>query len=445
MHTKSLLKTFLLLLSIGINTVTYAEPTDTMQVLTLQDVLLLAEKNNYQVLKSIQDVKSAKADNQQALAGYLPSVELSNTYSSTNDPLYSFGSKLQQQIVTAEDFNPALLNNPGTTNHFATEIKVEQPIINLDAWLGKGATAHMVKATELQNEYTKNHVMFAVKKTYFALQLANNRHEVISKALEAAEAYLKLAEDNLKQGYLKEADVLSVKVRVLDLEAQKLQARNQIKSVSEMLNFLMGRSIELPIKVADSIEKTDYNKMNKISVLNRADVQAMQNGMEAQKLMRKSNMMKFLPRINGFGMYHLYDSEFAGFNSDSWMLGINLQWKLFNGGQNIGKYNKSKAQFQKSELAYHEYLDKGNMELMQAKRNINIYESQLLSYQMAASQAKESLRIRSDRFKEGLEKTSDLLNAEATYAESELKHLNAIYEYNISVFRYELLSSESEL
>ena len=88
------------------------------------------------------------------------------------------------------------------------------------------------------------------------------------------------------------------------------------------------------------------------SVINRSDVLAMQYGMKANELMKKSDLMKFIPRINAFGMYNMYDSDFGGFESNSNMIGINLQWKLFNGGKNLGSYNKSKAQFQKSEIAY---------------------------------------------------------------------------------------------
>ncbi len=444
MNTNKLLTVILFFCMAVVNPLT-AQETDSSAVFTLEQVIHLAEKNNRDVLKSIADVKSAKADNQQAYASFLPAVELSGTYTSTNDALYSFMYKLQQQVVTSADFDPSLLNDPGTNNMFATQVKVEQPIINVDAWMGKSATSKALKATELKSEFTKDYVIYAVKQTYYGLQLAKNRLSVIQKAHQAAEAYLTMAKDNLEQGYLKEADVLSVKVRLLELDAQQKEAENQIKSVTEMLNFLIGRDINLSVEVADSIEKTTFKPTNISSVENRADVLAMQYGMKAQELMKKSDLMKFVPRINSFGMYNLYDADLGGFESNSWMLGINLQWKLFNGGKNLGSYNKSKAQFQKTEIAYYEYLDKGNMELSQALRKIRVSESNLLTYKTAAEQANESLRIRTNRYKQGMERTSDLLSAEASSAESELKHLNAIYEYNMAVFKYELLSSESNL
>ncbi len=435
----------IVVLSIGINAKSNAEESDSTNVFSLKQALDLAEKNNREILKSIAEVDGAKADNQKAMASFLPAIELSSTYSSTNDALYSFMYKLQRQVVSQADFNPALLNDPGTNDMFNTQVSVMQPIINIDAWNGKSAAKSALKATELKSEFTKEHVLYAVKQTYFGLQLAKSRLSVIEKAYEAASAYLSMAEDNMKQGYLKEADVLSVKVRLLELEAQKKEAENQIKSVSEMLNFLTGRNIDTPIQIADQIEKISFTAKGINSVSNRSDVMAMQYGMKAREQMKKSALMKFVPRINGFGMYNMYDENIGGFDANSWMFGIKMQWKLFNGGQNIGNYKRAKADFNYSKNDYYQYLDKGNMELSSALRNIQVNESNLLTYKTAAEQAKESLRIRTNRYKEGMERTSDLLAAEATYAESELKHVNAIYQYNVSIFKYELLSSESKL
>ncbi len=421
----------------------YAQDKAAAEVFTLDEALQLASENNREVLKALADVKAAKGGNQQANAAFLPSVELSSGYTTSNDPLYAFGFKLQQQGVTMADFDPAVINAPGQTNHFATQVLVEQPLINVDAWMGKGAAGNQVKAMEHQTEYTREYVQFMVKQTYYGLQLAQNRVQVMKKAQETTDAYLKMAEDNLQQGYMKEADVMSIRVRRYEQTAMVQEAENQVKNVSETLNFLMGRAIHLPVMVADSITQVSFTFDNATSIFNRSDVVAMQYGMEAQKKMAKSDLMKFAPRINAFGSYNLYDADFGGFGADSYMVGIKLQWRIFNGGRNIGKYNQSKANYQKAQIAYDDYLEKENIELSKATRAIAVAESQLATYNMAAEQANESLRIRTNRYNQGMESTSDLLMAETKAEESMLKQLNAIYNYNLAVFKYQMLASET--
>ena len=61
---------------------------------------------------------------------------------------------------------------------------------------------------------------------------------------------------------------------------------------------------------------------------------------------------------------------------------------------------------------------------------------------LALEQSKESLRIRENRFKEGLEKTSDLLLAETQYAQKQLEYYQTIFEYNYAQAYLEYLTKE---
>ncbi len=411
--------------------------------LSLSQAEEMALQNNKEILKALSQVEAAKGDHQQSLAAFLPAIELSSGFTRSNDPLYAFGFKLQQQAVTMADFDPAVINNPGETNHFNTQILVEQPLINADAWVGRSAAGRKVKAMELQAAFTKDNINFMVKQTYFALQLANSRVHVLQKAQTTTNQYLKLAKDNQDQGYMKEADVLAIEVRKNEIDAQIIEAKNQIINIKETLNFLMGRELSLPIVVSDSIKQVAFELAGASSVTNRSDVLAMKYGMEAYKSKAKSDLLKFAPRLNAFGTYNTYDADFGAADVNSWMVGIKLQWRIFNGGRNMGMHKRSKAEYISAQYDYQSYVDKENIELTQATRNITVAQSQLLTYQTASSQAQESFRIRLDRYEQGMERTADLLMAETKVAETALQQLNAVYNYNMAVFKYELLSSQA--
>jgi len=91
----------------------------------------LAEKN-LQLQIARKNYQSAKADYQQSNTLFLPNITASYTGMATTNPLMAFGSKLNQEILTQADFNPALLNDPRTTQNFATKIEIQQPLINMD-------------------------------------------------------------------------------------------------------------------------------------------------------------------------------------------------------------------------------------------------------------------------------------------------------------------------
>ena len=68
--------------------------------------------------------------------------------------------------------------------------------------------------------------------------------------------------------------------------------------------------------------------------------------------------------------------------------------------------------------------------LNKARRMFLDAENKLKLTSLALAQSEESLRIRTNRFKEGLEKTSDLLGSETQYAQKELEYYQTIFEYN---------------
>ncbi|MDX1318061.1 MAG: TolC family protein, partial [Xanthomarina gelatinilytica] len=61
---------------------------------------------------------------------------------------------------------------------------------------------------------------------------------------------------------------------------------------------------------------------------------------------------------------------------------------------------------------------------------------------LALEQSEESLRIRTNRYEEGLEKTTDLLLAETQYAQKQLEYYQTIFEYNYAQAYLQFLTKE---
>ena len=81
-------------------------------------------------------------------------------------------------------------------------------------------------------------------------------------------------------------------------------------------------------------------------------------------------------------------------------------------------------------MEYKQYVSQSNLELNKAKRTLSDAENKLRLTALALEQSEESLRIRTNRFKEGLEKTSDLLMTETQFAQKQLEYFQTIFEYN---------------
>lgn len=395
------------------------------------DLAKKVSENNTSIKISEQSSLEANAEFRQTNAVFLPSITASHTGITTTNPLMAFGSKLNQEILTPDDFNPDLLNDPDRIENFATLIEIQQPLVNVDGIYQRKAAKTKMQAMEFQTQRTKQYIDFEVDRAYMQLQLAYKGVSVLEKALISAEANLKLAKDNFNQGLLQRADVLAVEVRVTDVKNQLQSANSQVANASNYLSFLMNDETYNIYKPIDSLQVSlsDYETKQTISE-NRADVKAMALTTESYKSMSKADKMAFLPRLNAFGSYALFDDEIFQANANGYTIGAQLSWNIFEGSKRLGKAQQSKATYEKSQLEYQQYKSKSQLELNKANRMLVDAKNRLELTALALEQSKESLRIRTNRFKEGLEKTSDLLLAETLYAQKELEYFQTVFEYN---------------
>lgn len=418
--------------SIGQDTITISKAS----------ILEKVNDNNLQIKIAEKNAALAKADYNQSNSLFLPSITASHTAISSTNPLMAFGSKLNQEILTASDFNPALLNNPDVTQNFATKIEVLQPLINPDGFYGRQAAKSKFEAYQLQTERTKEYLVLEVNKAFMQLQLAYKAVAVLEKANTTGQANLKLVENYAKQGMLQKTDLLSVQVRVNEIKNQLQYAKSNVQNASDYLAFLLNE--DNANKVFKPIEDIENNieivAFESKLISNRKDILAMDKTVEAYSKMSKMNKMAYLPRLNAFGSYELFDTNVFQTGAKGYTVGAQLSWNIFDGYKTIGKNQKAKAELEKAQTESTQYKAQSQLELNKTNRQLADAENKVNLSKLALEQAQEAYRIRENRFKEGLEKTTDLLNSETLQLQKELEYLQAVFEYNFTQKYLEFLT-----
>ena len=418
-----------------------ASAQDTIAI-SKKEILEKVNDANLQIKIAKESAASAKADYNQSNSLFLPSITASHTAISTTNPLMAFGSKLNQEILTASDFNPALLNDPNQTQNYATKIEVLQPLINVDGLYGRQAAKSKYEAYQLQTERTKEYLQLEVNKSFMQLQLAYKAVEVLEKANKTAQANLKLVENYAKQGMLQKTDLLSVQVRVNEVKNQLQYAKSNVQNTSDYLAFLLNEDntnkVYKPIEDIENVIEISAFEPKLIS--NRKDILAMDKSVEAYGKMTQMNKMSFLPRLNAFGSYELYDTQIFQTGAKGYTIGAQLSWSVFDGYKTIGKYQKAKADYDKAQTESQQYKAQSQLELNKTNRQLLDAENKVNLSKLALEQSQEAYRIRENRFKEGLEKTTDLLNSETLQFQKELEYLQAVYEYNFTKKYLEFLT-----
>ena len=415
------------------------------QVTTLiskEEVIAKVKESNNTLKIAEQDVLAAKGDFNQTNAILLPNISVSHTGIATTNPLMAFGSKLNQEILTSADFNPNLLNDPNQIEDFATRVEIQQPLLNFDGIYQRKAARAKWTATELQSERTQDYIDLEIEKAYMQLQLAYKTVDVLKKAKETALENKRIANNSFAQGYLQKSDVLAVEVRVTEIDNQLQYAKSTILNTSNYVSVLMNTDSDQILKPSDSLTVVNKAISTEILLENRKDILAMNSATEAYRQMHKADQMAFLPRLNAFGTYELHDDEIFQGSANGYLFGAELKWNLFEGSKRFGKSQKSKAEYDKSKLQLAQYKSESKLELNKAKRSYQDAQNKLKLTKQALQQSEESLRIRTNRFEQGLEKTTDLLMAETQYSQKQLEYYATIFQHNYALAYVQFLTKE---
>ena len=421
------------------------DTTDVLS-LSLEDALERARTESFPVRRAATQREAAEARRRQSLGVFLPRVTARERGTATTDPVNAFGLTLKQERFTQQDFAVGALNEPDRVDHFASQIEVRQPLLNLDGIYERRAASSAARAATEKGERTRAVVSFRVKKGYYGLLLAERRVGVIDSALSAARANREQARDLFEQGLINRADRLAAEVRVSELESRRTEAVAARENAGDQLRLLLGVDESVRVRPTDTLAREQAN-LGTLSVRavnqRRSDMQALRYRVDAARETVRSRWLAFVPTLNAQGTAGWYDDTPFGTNGQSWTVGVSMTWSLFEGFQQVGAAQEAEATLQRAQVALQEQALRNEVEITAARRDLESARTRITQARRAVEQAEESLRIRSDRYAEGMARTTDLLQAEATLAERRLAYLRALYQHNVAVYRLELLTEQS--
>lgn len=414
--------------------------------LSLQEAVDIALEQNFAIEQAEFDIEKTRAQYRQTNAVFLPQLSFEYNAVSTTDPLNVFGFKLKQEVVSQQDFNPALLNDPDAYENYSAKFELRQPLFNPDMMMQRGAVKSQLNSAGEQLQGTKNYIRYQVRNQYYSLLLHTRQLEVLETALETAAEHRRQAQNFFEEGLISREDFLASRVYELEMESRKIQTENQLENVREEMALLLGLSGTVAVVPTESLQITEGMNipadLTNIRVDN-SQTRAVEYRVQAAERMARSARFSFLPKINLFGSYEYNDSGFAGFGANSYMIGANLRWNIFSGFSQAGKVMEARADLKKAENMQQSHLFEMENRVRNAYRTLQHAEKELELTNEAISQSTEDVKIRSNRYSQGMARTTDLLEAETRLAESRLKNVMALYQYNMSIAALEMLLEQN--
>ncbi len=420
--------------------------------LTLDQAVQQAVAKHPQLRAAQARAQSARAGARQAIGYRLPSIDVSETFIRTNNPAEAFAFQMNQERFSMAEFgNPANdPNNPDLLNTYMTRAEAAMPVFTGGLLHARTQQAqNMARAAEHEALHTRESVALDATTAWLNLSKAREYQDLMKRTLATAEAHRKRAKEYFDQGMLAPNDVLRAEVFVAEIREYKARADEQEQLAQAALNFHMGNPQDSPIILAE-IPATESNKTDLPSALNsaiesRPDLRAAHEKLHAGKLEIAAARSSFLPQIGIVGRYDWYDDQLFGDNGSSWAIMGQAKLNLFRGTADRHAWQKASLDARAGEQDVQRFEEGIKLEVRQAIAEHAAATLRLDASTAALKSGRENLRVTEARYAQGVSKMTDLLDAQTSLRELEVRELTARYDVLLSDYRIRFTTGQTIL
>jgi outer membrane protein TolC len=401
--------------------------------LSLADAVKAAIENNHEIKAFKSFVAAQNEDIGIARSALLPKISFEEKFTRTNNPTYSFMSKLNQERFTQDDFAINSLNNPKAISDFQTAFSFEQPIFIRKARIGLDISKTEFSASNEDLIRKKETIAFDVARTYLAINTSKEYARASEKAVEDAKEHVRVAQARYDIGLGLYSDNLRALTALTEAEQKLVSAQKNLNVTKRALGLLLGMSesvdsnggFEMPVMSGDYYDN---------AAVSRKDVKAMTLKLETAKAGIKLAESGWFPTVGIGGSYQLNDHKKPlGAEGDSYQVMAFLKWELFDGTKR--EHERAKARHKAAEAEEHlKGLKKAvsfkvyeaYLGVEEAKKNIELAKAAL----KAAEEGKRLVKL---RYENGLSPIIDLLDAQTSLDNARAAAVARENEYRIAI------------
>jgi outer membrane protein len=411
--------------------------------ITLEQAVAKAMENNPELAIDKPALEAARSESAAARAGYLPRLDLEQSFLSGNNPVYVFGTLLTQQKFTANNFALPSLNAPDALHNLQTKLTAQQTI-----W-DAGQTSRNLQAGRMGVEITEHaredHVrqtLMATLQAYYSVSLSRKVWDTAVTALNSAEAIVNQAQARVDSGLAIEADLLRSRVYLAAARQVEIQTRGQLETAKAVLNRIMGAALDAPQGETQNLNPAVFNLPSEEALLasmkqRRPDYQKLLVEARQAELEVRSRRSQYLPQIGAFASWEADNPSFVEAGGTNWSGGIALRWNIFSGGSDAALLRAARQRLEQKELEVKAMESAMALEIRKALIQCKSADQQVKAMEASETQSAESLRILRNRYDAGLATITDLLAVEATVSAARSGLAEALYLQRISVAQAE--------
>ena len=401
--------------------------------LSLEEAAALSLTENPRIRIAASGEAIAVARLRQAQSTWLPQIALSETFTRGDNPVYVFGTLLEQGEFGPENFDPNFLNDPPELDNYRLAVTARLPVFDqLRRWSSISIAGAGVEQARLQSEAARQALRTWTIRSYFGVLVAEAHEQVASVAVKAAESSVSAIRDRFETGLVVQSDLLGAEVQLSDFRQQLIAAQGQKAIAYKALANVLGVPSDTPINITADLTppafpETPYAELLTIGIEKRPDVQIAALGRRQASYGSRMAKGQFLPRVDTFANWGQSGESISDQNDDM-VVGVSLSWNLLDPGRAY-RVSEARANELAAEAGIDQVRSEAELDILTAYSRFMTAKQRLVVGESSATQSAEALRIVRDRYDSGLTTITEVLRAETAMVAARLSRLAANYEY----------------
>ena len=255
-------------------------------------------------------------------------------------------------------------------------------------------------------------------RAFWALVTATEAARVVAESVKRIEAQLGDVRARFDAGFLPPNDVLTVEARVSQQQTLLIQARNQRDAARAQLARLIGAPVEADFDAEATLDTPDApatplasepgRRADRLALSLRADAAA------ARVDAARADSKPTVAVVAGVDVARPNPRIFPRKDAweDSWDLGVNVTWTLWNGGRTSAQIAEARHQLDAARERLAELDSQITLEVRQRRLDLESARAQVTTAAAGLRSATEARRVVAERFSAGVATTTDLLDAQ---------------------------------
>ena len=400
--------------------------------LSLLDAMSTARDQAREVTTARAQTEAGQARLRQAKGYRMPQVRFQEIWMTTNSPAEVFALQLNQGVFSFEDFVMSDPNNPDWFENATSRFELMLPIYMGGGLSGRIDQAKLAaEADEIKASWAADSAALAAAEAFIRLAQVRENVILLERSLETVEAHVNIARAYVDQGMLVRSELLMAEVEWSRIQDLLQQAEGHAKVAEANLSFRLGadpetawelRELPEPESIDDGLETW------LVTAETRADLEAARRLLSAAELEVKVQRSALMPKIGLQAKYDFNDQHLFGTGAHSGSVAAVASIDIFSGNRHRAAKAAAEADLEAGRQQLELFEDGIRLGVKDAYETAISSRLRYDTAMAAKAAATEAERITEERFKKGVVKMIDLVDASTARQEAETRQLVAAAE-----------------